>query len=327
VLGAEGDEAEIARREYLPAIRELQQHNRVRGERLAGKIEAAASAPPTPQPDGSAPDEEAAAIQQQRFELADQLLALALERMGEVEAQLAESGAVQWSEAHDASRSAVEHLEALRRLFFSIVEELRDTAQQQLDLADATRDAAALSAAGSADAAARIGPLAPRQEALATRAGGIADALVEQSNQTGGVVDEEADSAETSRRLREAAEHVVFAQAEMEVATRKLGEEPPDLESTQPQQAAAIEELERALALLVPPEDRQPEGEPDSSEQENSESAASGGQQDQEGKPEPQAAPADPAQLLQAVRDREAQRRRDRDQRGVERYETVEQDW
>jgi hypothetical protein len=31
--------------------------------------------------------------------------------------------------------------------------------------------------------------------------------------------------------------------------------------------------------------------------------------------------------LLQAVRDREAQRRRDREQRGTERYDTVEQDW
>ena len=71
-----------------------------------------------------------------------------------------------------------------------LIEELRDVAQQQLDLADATRDAAALSAAGSDDAAALSGPLAPRQEALAARAGDIADALAEQSNQTGGVVDD-----------------------------------------------------------------------------------------------------------------------------------------
>ena len=263
VLAAEGDEAEAARREYLPAIRELQNHNIARAERLAGKLEAAASAPPTPGPDGSMPDEEAAEIQQQRFELAGQLLTLALARMDDVVIHLAESGKVKWSEGHEASRSAVDHLEALRRLFFSIVEELRDAAQQQLDLADETRDAAALSAAGSDDAAARIGPLAPRQEALAARAGDIADALAEQSNQAGGVVDEEADSAETSRRLREAGEHVLLAQVEMEGATEKLAEDPPNLESTQERQAASIAELEQALALLVPPEDREPEGEPD----------------------------------------------------------------
>ena len=247
--------------------------------------------------------------------------------MDDVEINLAESGTVKWSEGHEASRAAVEYLEALRRLFFSIVEELRDTAQQQLDLADATRDAAALSAAGSDDAAARIGPLNPRQEALAARAGSIADALAEQSNQTGGVVDEEADSAETSRRLREAGEHVLLAQVEMEGATEKLVEDPPNLESTQERQAASIAELEQALALLVPPEDREPEGEPDSSEQQDSESEPSGGEQKPEGEPEPQAAPADPAQLLQAVRDREAQRRRDREQRGTEGYDTVERDW
>jgi hypothetical protein len=280
-----------------------------------------------PGPDGSTPDEQTAEIQQQRFELAGQLLTLALARMDDVVIQLAESGVVKWSEGHEASRSAVEHLEALRRLFFSIVEELRDVAQQQLDLADATRDAAALSAAGSDDAAARIGPLAPRQEGLAARTGDIAAALAEQSNQTGGVVDEEADSAETSRRLREAGEHVLLAQVEMEGAQEKLAEDPPNLESTQERQAASIVELEQALALLVPPEDREPEGEPDSSEQEDSESEPSGGEEGQEGESEPQAAPADPAQLLQAVRDREAQRRRDREQRGTERYDTVERDW
>jgi len=327
VLGAEGDEAEAARSEYLPAIRELQNHNIARAERLREELEAAASAPPAPGPDGSMPDEETAEIQQQRFELAGQLLTLALARMDDVEIHLAESGTVKWSAGHEASRSAVGHLEALRRLFFSIVEELRDAAQQQLDLADETRDAAALSAAGSDDAAARIGPLAPRQEALATRAGAIADALVEQSNQAGGVVDAEADSAETNRRLRESGEHVLLAQIEMEGALEKLAEEPPNLESTQERQAAALEELARALALLVPPEDRERENEPDPSEQEESEDSQSGGEQEQEGESDEQSEPVDPAQLLQAVRDREAQRRRDREQRESERYDTVEKDW
>ena len=325
VLAAAGDEAEAARREVLPAIRELQNHNIARAERLGDKLEEAASAPPTPGPDGSMPDAETLEIQQQRFDLAGQLLTLALARMDDVKINLGESGSPKWSEGHESSRSAVGHLEALRRLFFSIVEELRDVAQQQLDLADATRDAAALSAAAPDEAEARIGPLTPRQEALAGRAGGIADALVEQSNQSGGVVDAEADSAETSRRLREAGEHVLLAQVEMEGAMEKLTGDPPNLESTQERQAAAIEELERALALLVPPEDR--EGEPDPSEQEDSERDQSGGAEEQERESESPSEPIDPAQLLQAVRDREAQRRRDREQRGTERYETVERDW
>ncbi len=327
VLAAEGDEAAATRSEYLPAIRELQSHNIARAERLEVELEEAASAPPAAGPDGSMPDEETIEIQQQRFELAGQLLTLALARMDDVTINLDESGALEWFEGHKASRSAVEHLEALRRLFFSIVEELRDVAQQQLDLADETRDAAALGATDSNEEAARVGPLPPRQEALAGRAGNIADALVEQSNQAGGVVDAEADSAETSRRLREAGEHVLLAQIEMEGAQEKLSEVPPNLESTQERQAAALEELERALALLVPPEDRESEDEQDPSEQEDSESGQSEGEEEQEGEQESPSEPVDPAQLLQAVRDREAQRRRDREERQTERYETVEKDW
>jgi len=327
VLAAEGDQTAATRSEYLPAIRELQGHNIARAERLEVELEEAASAPPAAAPDGSMPDEETIEIQQQRFELAGQLLTLALARMDDVTINLDESGALEWSEGHKASLSAVDHLEALRRLFFSIVEELRDVAQHQLDLADETRDAAALGATDSDEAAARVGPLPPRQEALASRAGKIADALVEQSNQAGGVVDAEADSAETSRRLREAGEHVLLAQIEMEGATEKLTEDPPSLESTQERQAAALEELERALALLVPPEDRESEDEQDPSEQEDSESGQSEGEEEQEGEQESPSEPVDPAQLLQAVRDREAQRRRDREERETEHYDTVERDW
>jgi Ca-activated chloride channel family protein len=327
VLAAEGDDAKAARSEYLPAIRELQDHNIARAERLGDKLEAAASAPPTPGPDGSLPDAESTEIQQQRFELAGQLLTLALARMDDVKLDLDESGPLEWSEGREASRTAVDHLESLRRLFFSIVEELRDVAQQQVDVADATRDAAALGAAAPDEAAARVGPLTPRQEGLAGRAGDIANALVEQSDQAGGVVDAEADSVETSRRLREAGEHVLLAQIEMEGAIERLDEDPPNLESTQERQAAAIEELGRALALLVPPEDREREDEQDSSEQEKSEDGQSGGEEEQEAESEPSSEPIDPAQLLQAVRDREAQRRRDREQRGTEHYDTVEKDW
>jgi Ca-activated chloride channel family protein len=327
LLGAEGAEAEAARKEYLPALRELQEHNIARGERLADKLAAAAKAPPPASPDGAAPDADAAEIQKQRFELAQQLLTLALARMDDVQRELAGGASVGWPAAHEASRAAVEKLEALRRLFFSIVEELRDVAQQQLGLADETRDAAALSAAGAEGAAARIGPLSPRQQALSERTGKLADALADQSNQTGGVVDQEADSAETSRRLREAGEHVLLAQEEMEGAVGQLGEEPPNLESTQQRQAASLAELEQALALLVPPEDRKSPDESDSSGKQQSSPKTSGGEQAQQKASEPQAAPADPAQLLQAVRDREAQRRRERDQRGSEGYETVEKDW
>jgi len=318
VLSAEGDAAAAIRLEYLPALRELQARNVARAERLASKLEAAAQAPP-PSPEGGAPDPEAAAIQQKRSLLAGQLLTLALGRMDDV--NLALAGAGDWPAAREAGRTAVEYLEALRRLFFSIVEQLRETAGEQLDLADATQEASALLDRAAEDARARLGPLAPRQESLGERAGGIANALEEQSNQTGGVLEEEADGFETSRRLRLAAEHVLLAQIEMEGAAQDLAAEPPELEQTHERQTAAITELEEALALLVPPEER--EGGEDSQQQQQPEP---GGEQEQQPS-ETRAPAADPAQLLQAVRDREAQRRRDREQRGTAGYETVEKDW
>jgi hypothetical protein len=327
VLGAEGDGAEAARSEYLPALRELQSHNLARAERLGEKLEAAASAPPAlaPGPDGSPPDAEAQQIAQQRLDLAGQLLTLALARMDDVKRALGAGGAAQWSTALEGSRAAVGHLETMRRLFFTIVEELRELTQQQLDLADATQDAAALADPASDDHLARVGPLAPRQMELAGQAGIIANALAEQSDQAGGVVDEEADSAETSRRLRQAGEHVLLAQIEMEGAAAWLGEDPPQLEPTPARQSAAIGELEQALALLVPPEQREQQDDSDSSE--SSDPSESGEGKDPQSEPESPSEPADPAQLLQAVRDREAQRQHEREQRGTAGHDTVEKDW
>jgi hypothetical protein len=305
-------------------LRELQARNLARAERLGEKLQTEASAPTAlaPRPDGSPPDAEAQEIQKQRLELAGQLLTLALGRMDEVNSALGKSGGAHWSTALEGSRAAVGHLEALRRLFFTIVEELRELAQQQLDLLDATQDAAALADPSSDDHLARIGPLAPRQTELASQAGVIANALAEQSDQAGGVTDQQADSAETNRRLREAGEHVLLAQIEMEGAAAWLGEDPPQLEPTPTRQSAAIEELEQALALLVPPEQRE-----EQDDSESSDPSESGEGEQQQNESEPQSESADPAQLLQAVRDREAQRRHEREQQGAAGHDTVEKDW
>ncbi len=324
LLVADGEEAGAARVEYLPALRELQERNLARGERLGAQLEEAAQSGPA-EPDA---DPQSAAIQQQRFELAGQLVTLALARMDDVErafgAENAPAERVDWQAALGAGRAAVGHLESLRRLFFSITEQLKDAIRQQVDLADATQDAAALADPAS-PAATLVEELAPRQDLLAVHTGEIANALAEQANQAGGVVEEESDSWETSRRLRLAGEHTLVAQTEMEGAAEWLGGDPPQLLETPQRQAAAIAELEAALEQLVPPEEReQPNdpSEPEPSPSEGDESGQADGEQE-----ESESAPVDPAQLLQAVRDREAQRRRDAGQRGPAGYDTVEKDW
>jgi hypothetical protein len=329
VLSAEGDAAETARGEYLPSLRAAQAKNLERGERLEDRIRAEgerlAGAPPGAGPQGSAPDPEALAAERERAVAAGQILTSALAAMDAVARGLGAEGvsasAADWSGARQAGERAVARLESLRRLFFSVVEQVRDLAQRQLDLADETQDAAALAAATGEDLAQRVAPLVPRQGQLAERAGEVANALVEQSDRAGGVVTEEADPAETSRRLRLAGEHVLAAQGAMEQAGEKLGVEPPELGVTRERQDAALVELQEALALLEPP-DRQ---EQDDSQQQPGDDGEGQGEQDS---PEPSASAAtDPAQLLQAVRDREAQRRHERDARQRAGYETVEKDW
>jgi Ca-activated chloride channel family protein len=227
------------------------------------------------------------------FESASTLLELARGEMGDA-AHALDQGEL------DAARAPAErarkHLASLRRLFFSIVDHLRETAAEQVQLGDETRDAAAL----EQDTA----PLVPRQERLGSRAGEIAAALEEQSRAEGGP-EEPGDAAEKSRVLRQAGEHVLAAQSRMGEAGSSLEAKPADAQTAQ---AKAVEELAAAVALLSPPEQQ-----PDEPQQEQ--------QQEQEARP----GESDPAQLLQEVRDREAQRRRERARRSG--YETVEKDW
>jgi Ca-activated chloride channel family protein len=327
LLGVLADESEAAaelRDEYLPSLRELQIRNVARGERLEQQLEAESARAGAEAAEGSAEDPEAAAIERQRTDLASQLLTLALGQMDSAQQALGSGEeSADWPTALAAGKGAVKHLEALRRLYFSIAEQLRETAREQLDLGDDTRDAAALADADPAATGRQLGPLPERQRKLGSRSGEIAAALEEQSNQSGGVMEEEADGYETSRRLRLAGEHVLLAQNEMDAASAGLAATPPDFAAVHGQQVAAVAQLEEALALLVPPEDRERGDE--SQQQEQSQQAEAG---DEGEKQQSDAGAAvDPAQLLQAVRDREAQRRRERQEGGTAGYETVEKDW
>jgi len=338
VLEAGIEWSEQERKEFLPALVEFQRRNIDRAERLEAKLAARAAFPPVPGPAGDAPDAEAEAIRQRRFELAGQLLTLTLGGMDEVHSSLGGEAPkrLSWSDAQQAGSAAVGHLEMLRRLFLSIAEQLRDALRQQIDLVDTTQDAAALGDPASSTApqsSLRDWPtLSTRQAELATRAGELSIALEEQSNQSGGVLEEESDGFETSRRLRVAGEHVLVAQTEMEGAAKGLGGEPPPLEDVRIRQDAAVSELELALAELVPPEEREEEQQQDASDESEQPDEKEEQEQGQGADPQQAQQPAgpqtvDPAQLLQEVRDREAQRRREREGRGSTKYETVERDW
>ncbi|MDJ0849109.1 MAG: VWA domain-containing protein [Myxococcota bacterium] len=332
LLRSEDPEVQGVLREYAPDLRESHARNLTRAGRLAEvfdeeetKLGAAGSG------GGGGPegvDPEQAELARQRMELAAELLDRARKDMAALELGLADDGfgvdPAALGAARESSGRAVESLEALRRLFFSIVEHVRELRDRQVELADATRDAAAL-AAGSPDEPPAPGPLGDHQGELAEQAARIALELEEQSNREGGVVGGEADPEESSRRLRLAGEHVLVAEGEMTRARGSIEAEEPGLVEAGESQALAVQELEQALALLVPPEQqRQQQQQQDQQQQQ--------GQQQPQPQPQPSEEEAgegamDPAQLLQAVRDREAERRRERAGRKTSPYETVERDW
>jgi hypothetical protein len=167
-----------------------------------------------------------------------------------------------------------------------------------------------------------------REQELAEQSLVIATALERQSSEAAGAAGEDPQAAQATEPLRKAADHVMIAQAEMEDAVGFLSA-PADLEAAKGAQISAIQELAKALEILDP---RQ-QGDPDQQEQQQADTSEgeTGGEseadsQQQEAAQQQAGLGEDPGQLLQEVRDREAKRRRDRADRQSG-YETVEKDW
>lgn len=358
---------------------------REQAARLAELAEAAESAGAPVEGDAEADPSE---VERRRFARAAELLGEAGEAMREVEHRSAgaEGGAgpsaTDWHGIEAAATRASERLEALRALFFSIAEHVRALALDQVDLADRTREAAALaptdpptaSDAARGDATrARAEALAREQGDLGNRAGALADALFAQAERQAAAAAGEggptaaapadgkgSEDATEAQRLRRVAEHLAKAQLAMGSATKGLDDDAQPLDPALPEQAAALEELEQALALLAPPPDASPPPSESPDQDESKQDAADDSQQNEKGEQgdsgESEPSPADPSgtrqeessprpapaaevgdedagmgdasQLLQGVRDREAARRRERERRAEQRRPApVEKDW
>jgi len=379
------DESAADRLKYLLVARELQTGNRERLQRVSAAIldrlgavldaeEKAKAAPAgdaqattTPQPPAPAvpapPDPAALAAERQRLEQADALRVGIEKAMQQALADLvaAEAAAEKnlpatdpaLADAMDQARQSVgdtlSRVEALWRLFFSVVDHLRETLRRQIDLGDRTEETSVLAATEPAEEIAhRLGPIAPEQTALAETAGSIAEALAQQAEQPvppppeaqedppqEAPQEQAAQAQEQQTRLRQAADQVTSARDHMDQAAEAIAAEPPAFEAVRDHQGRAVEALTAALAALRPPQgqerqqgqqqqpDRQDqEGQKRQERQEESQQAGQG-QPD----PEPQPVPGDAGQLLQGVRDREAQRREARARQRQRGYEPVERDW
>ncbi|MFN2377126.1 MAG: hypothetical protein ABR538_11355, partial [Candidatus Binatia bacterium] len=256
---------------------------------------------------------------------------------GQAEARGAELPAEAWQPSQAAVKEALTRIEDLRRLFFSVIDHLKELAQRQLELGDQTEETAAMaSAAPDQDYTDKAGPLGARQQTLSTTAAPIADALREQSQQP--LPPEAAGQvpADMPERLAQAATHVDNARASMDGAVSSLAINPPAFADTRSAQNNALQELAAAIQLLTPPEQQQQQQDQQEQQDQQGEQGEQpeeeGPQGQQQGGQKPQEEgedkeKTDPAQLLQGIRDREAERRENREKASHQGYEPVEKDW
>ena len=263
--------------------------------------------------DGAAEDgaaEDGAA--EERYELAERLRGEAQQALDDASRALAGGG-----EAGVPARLALERLEALRRLFFSIVEHLQELLAEQTDTHDQTATVQV-----EPETAPPLGFVAERQATHAQTGEALGEALAAQTDAARG--DENAEAAENiaeaTREVRAGTARMRGAAATVSAAAEAVQSMSPHLEPALADQVAAIGHIENAIRLLRPPspEDQNAGGEQQQQQQQQKDAA----------QPEPseQMSRRQALRRLQAVRDREAERQRRR-QRDPAPPEPVEKDW
>jgi hypothetical protein len=179
--------------------------------------------------------------------------------------------------------------------------------------------------------------LAGEQQKLEARGGELADALFVQAEEMGqGAIEDAPPDAGAERdRIRKAAEHIALAQLAMVDASESLEAETEPLAPAQDAQTLAVDELNAALALLSPPPPPE-QGDPEQDESQSEDESQEDGEEEEPGDGAAEASPEDAeeesmddlSQLLQGVRDRDAERRREQDREEQRRRaEPVGKDW
>jgi hypothetical protein len=290
----------------------------------AQAAQAAQAAQGQGQGQGQMPPEQVEAAKQQYLQ-AQGLRSQAEDALTRLRTAMAAGNAAGITEARAASAQAMEHIEALRRLFFSIVEHLKELLQSQTNTHDQTGSAAA---GPEEELAGRLRTLAEPQGQHAATGDALAQALAQQSDAAAQSPEAAGapGGADAAKRLADAAQEVTQASSEMHGAADFLRKDADaaqtasvDIAPTLQAQQQAMEHLQNAIRLLEPPQE-QPE-EQDQQQQEQDQ------QQQQEQQQEQQAQEMSQQQAqrrLQEIRDREAERRR---QQQPFKPEPVEKDW
>ena len=335
-MSAAGALAPAERAEALFAQTSANQRRLGRLEGLLGEQPAAVAAGE----DGAGePDETAAKAAEERREQAEALRVRALTGLSTLAGHLAAvaEGGPPPEAARAAADDALQAIDALRRLYFSVVEHLQALRQEQADTHDQT---ATVQFEASTDASAavvsQLAPVAERQgqhqqlgDALATALAQQADAARETAAAAAAVPPggeaSDSDAAErfatAAAELRQATGRMASAQAVLAEAAARAGAMSPELEPALDDQQAALDHLDAALLALAPPDGGQ-----------HQQNQGRGGDDGNDDAVPPQADAASEAmsqrqarRRLQAIRDREAERQRRR--AGASERDPVEKDW
>jgi hypothetical protein len=227
--------------------------------------------------------------------------------------------------ALESATEADVKLVELQKLFFSVIEYLKELVEQQ----GLTRDQTAKAQAEDDISRQPMLPgITERERGHAGMADGIAKALAEQADaaaaQASAQAPGEAAGDQNPQAIREAAGEVRNALTAMQDAVATLVKAADtsqkisfDLQPGLDQQKSAIEHLENALRLLQPPKQQKPQDSQDKNDQKD--------QQQQQQKQQEQSA-EDAQRRLQQVREREAQRDRERRQQ-PQPSDPVDKDW
>lgn len=228
----------------------------------------------------------------------------------------------------------LKNLAELRRLFFSLVEHLRDTAQQQASLNDETTQLSGQPVDQITPE--RVGPLVSRQDQIRSVTQQIAEALKKQSEQAANQPEPAAKQTPASpapgtgeaEKLKQAAQLVEAAHVDMGSSSRQLQTSPlkpdpnkPPLESARQSQAESLKKLLQALRLLQPEQHK-----PDQQQQNQNQDQDQQKQQQKQQQQKQQQQNLSAKQLLQLIRDREAERRKDK-KNNAAREAPVDKDW
>jgi len=263
-------------------------------------------------------DKEQAEAMKDRLKLAETYRADADKSLHELEATI-KAG----KDPTAPAKAAQDKLDDLRKLFFSVIEHLKELIRQQGETRDQTSAANGLDDFSRAP---KLPPLAQREGEHEQMAKAITDALAKQADemQKQKQPQQPQQAGPDPKALSAAADEVRLGQGDMtdaSVAINKAKDSTNATVSLEPavkSEAKALEHLENALKLLQPPpkknDQKQDQQKQDQQQQQQDQQKKQAQQQQQQGG------------AGQRARDQDAKRQRERQQK-QNKTEPVEQDW